>query len=48
MRSGVITTGGSEAEKLHTEMCGLTKPALAIRELTLVGKRVEGVCDVIL
>ena len=41
----MIVTGGSEAEKLHTEMCGLTKPALAIRELTLVGKRVEGVCD---
>jgi len=35
MRSAVIGTGGS----------GLTEPALAMRESSLVGKRVEGVRD---
>ena len=44
MRSDVTITGGSETEKFHTEamiehgcMCGLTKPALAIRERFLSG-----------
>jgi len=35
MRSSVIATGGS----------GPTKLALAMRESSLVGKRVEAVCD---
>jgi hypothetical protein len=35
MRSNVIVTGGSS----------LTELALAMRESSLVGKRVEGVCD---